>query len=163
MEQRVDLEIDGIPEDVKQVFDFLKVDKTQRSDNKNNLFDVFATDADEHSLCTGYTDKLFDPELDRMYEHAEAVNHIYFKSYRKNLFNFVAFLSEKFLSCRFKISWIEKFQGAQTLFVLVVEKSCVIYHQKGLSYTIAPNMKDFVRENHLDEYVALHTREERIS
>lgn len=161
MEQRCDLQIDGTPEDIKSVLDFLKIDKTQRSDNQNNLFDLFENEKSEHSICSGYSDKQFDADLDRMYSDPANDSHVFFLSYHKNLFRFVSYLSAKFLSCRFKISWIEKYQGDEHLFVVVVEKACVIYYQHGLSFTVAPNMTQFLKENHLEEYCDLHTRKER--
>lgn len=163
MEQKVDLEIDGKPEDIKEVMDFLNVDKTQRSDNNNNLFDVFEFPKSEHSLVTGYTDTELDPELDRLYALPENENHIFFKSFRKNLFKTGQFLSEKFPACRFKISWMEKIEGEEQLYVFVIEKSCIIYYQRGIAYTIAPNYREFIRENNLEKFVENHTRIEQES
>ncbi len=160
MEQKVELRIDGTPENVKQVFDFLNVDKTQRSDNKNDLFVVFEKTEHENALCTGYTDSELDSDLDTFYADPKNENCIAFKSYRKNLFKFAQFLSEKFLSCRFKVSWLEKYQGDDCLFVLVIEKSCVIYFQRGVSYSIGPNLETFAKENNLTKYFDGHTRKE---
>ncbi len=160
MEQTCDLHIDGTPESVKAVFDYLKVDKTQRSDNSNDLFNVFEFPTHENSLCTGYTDKEFDVRLDAFYADPAHANNICFKSYRKNLFKFVQFLSEKFLSCRFKITWTEKYQGEEQLFVLLMEKSCAMYFQRGVSYSLAPNYEQFMKENGLTQYIADHSRTE---
>lgn len=157
MEQLVDIQVDGNPDNVKEVMDFFNVDKTQRSDNPNNLFDVFEKPNDEHSLCTGYTDKMLDSQLDSLYAD-NPVNNLYFKSYRKNLFKLAAHISEKFPSCRFKLSWFEIIDGAENLFVVVVEKGCFLYYQKGLSYKFGPNLTQFLTENHLNNYVENHTR-----
>lgn len=163
MEQRVDLEIIGSPEDIKKVKDFLNVDKTKRSDIKNltvDLFDIYEFPNSSNSLCYGYTDSELDKDLDRLYaDDSVSANHIYFKSYRSNLFKFAQFLSETFLSCQFKISWIEKVEGVETLFVFLVEKSCCLYYQTGKAYTlIAPNYNDFIKENNLEKFVENHTR-----
>lgn len=162
MEQIVDLQIEGNPEDIAAVFDYLKVDKTQRSDNPKNIFEIYEKETDENSLCSGYTDKDFDVNLDRMYADEKNVNNIYFKSYHKNLFAFANFLSSKFPSARFKISWIETIEGDQNLFVANFEKSCVLYFQHGVAYTkIAPNYNVFIKENNLEKFVENHTRIEQ--
>lgn len=162
MEQMCDLEVDGTPEDIKEVMNFLNVDRTQRSDNKNDLFSFYEFPTSEHSLVTGYTDAELDPLLEKFYaDHPANDNHIYFKSYRKNLFKFVAWLSEKYLSCRFKLSWMEKYNGDENLYVIVVEKSCVIFSQHGISYKVGPNMGVFLSENNFQEWVKFHTREEQ--
>lgn len=162
MEQVCDLEIiSDNKEHIQDVMKFLAVDRNQRSDNPSNLFDVFEKPTDENSLCTGFTDsKEFDDRMSSLYSDPANDNHIYFKSFRKNLFRFAAYISEKF-PVKVKMSWIEQFEGNECLFIIVVDKSCVVYSQKGVSYRIAPNVTQFIKENNLEEYCDLHTRKER--
>lgn len=162
MEQTVDLQIDGTKENIQEVMDFINVDKTQRSDNQNNLFDCWESPSHENSICTGYTDTLeFDSSLSKYYADQTKWNHICFKSYRKNLFRFANWLSSKYPQCRFTISWTQKLQGVERMYVVCIEKNCVIYYQSAQAWMIANSYDKFIKENHLEEFVEFHTREEQ--
>ena len=168
MEQRVDLEIECDESVQQEILSFLKVNKADRShnNNNNNLFEIYESPDKEHSIVSAYSNELFDKELDRMYALEEtnsdkSKTNVYFLSYHKDLFKLGNFLSSKFLNARFRLSWLETIDGEENLFSYAIEINCVTYYQHSKMFKIASNMTQFLKENHLEEYVKSHTREEQ--